>query len=289
MTASATPSPLLRVAFQGELGAFSHEAARGAFGADIVMVPRRTFEEMFDAVNLGDADVAVVPIENTLVGSIIKNYDLLVEHQLEIAAELVLRIVHNLIAKPGVQLDEIKHVFSHPVALAQCERFLKANPALQVEQAYDTAGSVKMVMEGTDRSAAGIAGVAAAEVYGAEILVPGIESHSQNFTRFFVLTAPERVQSINLKSAGPGRKTSIVMRIANRPGGLYEALSAFAKEGVDLTKIESRPIEGRPWEYSFYLDLAGAQDAPEVQMALKAVAAGSESVRVLGSYPTLTV
>lgn len=289
MTALATPPSVLRVAFQGELGAFSHEAARGAFGADIEMVPRRTFEEMFDAVNLGHADVAVVPIENTLVGSIIKNYDLLVEHQLEIAAELVLRIVHNLIAKPGVKLEEIKHVLSHPVALAQCERFLKANPLIKVEQAYDTAGSVKMVMEGTDRSAAGIAGVAAAEVYGAQILVPGIESHSQNFTRFFVLTAPQRVHQINLKSAGPGRKTSIVMRIANRPGGLYEALSAFAKEGVDLTKIESRPIEGRPWEYSFYLDLAGAKDAPEVQQALKAVAAGSESVRVLGSYPTLTV
>jgi len=289
MTATATQPTLLRVAFQGELGAFSHEAARGAFGADIVMVPRRTFEEMFDAVNQGDADVAVVPIENTLVGSIIKNYDLLVEHQLQIAAELVLRIVHNLISKPGVRLDEIKHVFSHPVALAQCERFLKAHPLIEVEQAYDTAGSVKMVMEGTDRTAAGIAGVAAAEVYGAQILVAGIESHSQNFTRFFVLTAPQRVQQINLKNAGPGRKTSIVMRIANRPGGLYEALSAFAKEGVDLTKIESRPIEGRPWEYSFYLDLAGAQDAPEVQRALKAVAAGSESVRVLGSYPTLTV
>jgi len=289
MTATATQPTLLRVAFQGELGAFSHEAARGAFGADIVMVPRRTFEEMFDAVNQGDADVAVVPIENTLVGSIIKNYDLLVEHQLQIAAELVLRIVHNLISKPGVRLDEIKHVFSHPVALAQCERFLKAHPLIEVEQAYDTAGSVKMVMEGTDRTAAGIAGVAAAEVYGAQILVAGIESHSQNFTRFFVLTAPQRVQQINLKNAGPGRKTSIVMRIANRPGGLYEVLSAFAKEGVDLTKIESRPIEGRPWEYSFYLDLAGAQDAPEVQRALKAVAAGSESVRVLGSYPTLTV
>lgn len=289
MTASATPPSLLRVAFQGELGAFSHEAARGAFGADIVMVPRRTFEEMFDAVNHGEADVAVVPIENTLVGSIIKNYDLLVEHQLQIAAEIVLRIVHNLIAQPGVGLEEIKHVFSHPVALAQCERFLKAHPLFKVEQAYDTAGSVKMVMEGTDRTAAGIAGVAAAEVYGAHILVPGIESHSQNFTRFFVLTAPERVAQINVRSAGPGRKTSIVMRLANRPGGLYEALSAFAKEGVDLTKIESRPIEGRPWEYSFYLDLAGSHDAPDVQRALKTVAAGSESVRVLGSYPTLSV
>ena len=271
------------------MGAFSHEAARGAFGTSAVMVPRRTFEEMFDAVKEGAADVAVVPIENTLAGSVIKNYDLLVEHQLQIAGELILRIVHNLIVKPGVTLAEVKHVFSHPVALAQCERFLKANPALAVEPAYDTAGSVKMVMEGSDRSAAGIAGVAAAEVYGAQILVSGIESHNQNFTRFFVLTAPERVSQIKLPGTTDARKTSIVLRIANRPGGLYEALSAFAKEGVDLTKIESRPIEGRPWEYSFYLDFAGAEDSPAVTRALAALSAGAESVRVLGSYPSLVV
>lgn len=289
MTVTAHTQAPLRAAIQGELGAFSHEAARGAFGPNMIVVPRRTFEEMFEAVNKGEADVAVVPIENTLVGSIIKNYDLLVEHQLQIAAELVLRIVHNLIAKPGVKLEELKHVFSHPVALAQCERFLKANPDLLVEQAYDTAGSVKMVMEGDDRTAAGIAGAAAAEVYGAQIVVPGIESHAQNFTRFFVLTPPGRVSQVQVPAAGPGRKTSIVFRIANRPGGLYDALSAFAKEGVDLTKIESRPIEGRPWEYSFYLDLVGAEDTPAVQRALAALAVGIESIRVLGSYPTLTV
>lgn len=279
----------LRVAFQGEPGAFSHEAARGAFGADVVIEPRRTFEEMFDAVTDGPADVAVVPIENTLAGSVIKNYDLLVEHHLVIVAELVLRIVHNLIGKPGTTLDELARVYSHPVALAQCERFLKANPKLAVEQAYDTAGSVKMIMEGDDRSAAAIAGATAAEVYGAQIMVPGIESHSQNFTRFFVLTQPQRRSDFRIEGNKPGRKTSIVLRIANRPGGLYEALAAFAREGVDLTKIESRPIEGRPWEYSFYLDLAGDENDAAVKTALATLANTSESIRVLGSYPTLIV
>lgn len=284
------PHSSLRVAFQGEPGAFSHEAARGAFGHDVAIEPRRTFEEMFEAVTRGQADTAVVPIENTLAGSVIKNYDLLVEHDLVIVAELVLRIVHNLIARPGTRLDEVRRVYSHPVALAQCERFLKAHPALQVDPGgYDTAGSVKMIMEARDPSRAAIAGATAAEVYGANILVPGIESHAQNFTRFFVLTAPERRGDVTLTGTKPGQKTSIVLRIANRPGGLYDALSAFAREGVDLTKIESRPIEGRPWEYSFYLDFAGAEADAAVARALARLAEGSESIRVLGSYPTLVV
>ncbi len=288
-SAASSPKAPLRIAFQGELGAFSHEAARGAFGANVVVEPRRTFEEMFDAVTGGQADAAVVPIENTLAGSVIKNYDLLIEHQLVIVAELVLRIVHNLIGKPWAQLKDIERVVSHPVALAQCERFFKAHPGLQVEQGYDTAGSVKMIMEAGDPAAAAIAGATAAEVYGAKILAAGIESHSQNFTRFFVLTPPERAREFQLQGTKPGQKTSIVLRIANRPGGLYEALSAFANAGVDLTKIESRPIEGRPWEYSFYLDFAGAADDPAVQTALATLPANSESVRLLGSYPTLVV
>jgi len=286
---SSTLRHPLRVAFQGEAGAFSHEAARGAFGSGVDIAPRRTFEEMFDAVTEGQADLAIVPIENTLAGSVIKNYDLLIEHRLVIVAELVLRIVHNLIGQPQAQLEQIRSVFSHPVALAQCERFFKAHPNLQVEQGYDTAGCVKMIMEAGDPTWAAIAGATAAEVYGAKILAAGIESHTQNFTRFFVLAPPERVDEFRLTGTKPGHKTSIVLRIANRPGGLYEALSAFAKEGVDLTKIESRPIEGRPWEYSFYLDFAGSISDSAVQKALATLTADSESVRLLGSYPTLIV
>jgi prephenate dehydratase len=279
----------VRAAYQGEPGAFSEEAARGAFGASVTAVPRRTFEEMFDAVKTNAADVAIAPIENTLAGSVIKNYDLLVEHDLVITAELVLRIVHNLIAHPEARLEEIERVRSHPVALAQCELFLKANPHIVVAEAYDTAGSVKMVMEAGHRHDAAIAGQVAAQVYGAKILAAGIESNPQNFTRFFVLEDPARPAPARVGAALPGRKTSIVFRIANRPGGLYAALAAFANENVDLTKIESRPIHGRPWEYSFYLDFVGdRRDAP-VTRALSTLGTMTESIRVLGSYPTVAV
>lgn len=288
VTPAAVPNAI-RAAFQGEPGAFSHDAALRFFGVGASTIPCRTFEEMFDAVTTGRADCAIAPIENTLAGSVIKNYDLLVEHDLTIVAELVLRIVHNLIARPGVPLGELRRVRSHPVALAQCERFLKANKHLEVEEAYDTAGAVKMVMADQRRDQAAIAGRAAAVAYGASIVAEGIESNKQNFTRFFVLVPPARATAIPVEASGKERRTSIVFRIANQPGGLYAALSAFATESVDLTKIESRPIEGRPWEYSFYVDFIGSVGEAGVDRALAKLATGAESVRVLGSYPRIDV
>ena len=275
----------LKAAFQGERGAFSEEAARRLLGSDLEVLPRKSFDEMFAAVVSGEADCALAPIENTLAGSVIRNYDLLLEYDLTIVGEVVLRVVHNLIAPPGVGIADVKRVYSHPVALAQCERFFAAHPQFEVVPAYDTAGSVKMIIESGRRDEAAIAGASAAEVYGAQILEAGIESNAQNFTRFFLLVRPDRAGSIVPRSGGPERKTSIVFRIGNRPGALYHSLAAFAQQGIDLTKIESRPIEGRPWEYSFYLDFIGDRAAPPVQQALAHLAAHAENLRILGSYP----
>jgi prephenate dehydratase len=272
------------VAFQGERGAFSEDAARRLLGSDVETLACRTFEEMFDAVSTGAADAAAAPIENSLAGSVHKNYDLLMEHDLTITGETNLRIVHHLIAPRGVSLSDIRRVHSHPVALAQCERFLRANPQFEVAPAYDTAGSVKMIVENNSGADAAIAGRTAAAVYGAEILAESIEDNSQNFTRFLLLVRPDRADTIKTTSNQGARKTSIVFRVANKPGGLFRSLAAFALRDIDLTKIESRPIEGRPWEYSFYLDLIGDPREAHVERALANLAELAESVRVLGSY-----
>jgi prephenate dehydratase len=275
----------LKAAFQGERGAFSEEAARRILGRDVQALAHHSFDQMFQAVIAGTADCALAPIENTLAGSVIRNYDLLLENDLTIVGEVVLQIVHNLIAPPGVKIGEVKRVYSHPVALAQCERFFAAHREFEVVPAYDTAGSVKMIMESGTRDEAAIAGKSAAEAYAAEILEAGIESNSQNFTRFFLLVRPDRAGSIVPLTGGPERKTSIVFRIGNRPGALYHSLAAFAQQNIDLTKIESRPIEGRPWEYSFYLDFIGDRTSAPVQQALAHLAAHAENLRILGSYP----
>jgi prephenate dehydratase len=275
----------LRIAFQGERGAFSEEAGRRLLGADIEAQACRSFDDMFEAVASGKADGAIAPIENTLAGSVLRNYDLLLECDLTIVGEVVLKVVHNLIAPRGVPLADIKRVYSHPVALAQCERFFAAHPEFEVLPAYDTAGSVKMILESGHRDEAAIAGRNAAEAYGAEILCAGIESNAQNFTRFFLLVRPDRAATLGPRVPAGERKTSVVFRVGNRPGALYHSLAAFAEQGVDLTKIESRPIEGRPWEYSFYLDFAGDRTDPAIQKALAHLAAQAENLRILGSYP----
>jgi prephenate dehydratase len=275
----------LKVAFQGERGAFSEEAARRLLGADIQVVPKISFEELFESVGRVEVDCAVVPIENSLAGSVHKNYDLLLEHQLTIIGEATVRIVHNLIAPPGVALEAVRRVYSHPVALAQCERFLRAHPNLQPVAAYDTAGSVKMVMERRLGDEAAIAGRSAAAAYGAEIIAPAIESHEQNFTRFLLMSRPDRAASIRTVGQSPDRKTSIVFRLSNKPGALFKALAVFALRDIDLTKIESRPLEGRPWEYSFYLDLLGDREEPRVERAISHLGEITEELRLLGSYP----
>ena len=271
-----------RVAFQGERGAFSEDAARQLLGANTETLACRSFDEMFGAVASGEADCAVAPIENSLAGSVHKNYDLLMEHNLTIIGETNVRIAHNLIALPGVPLAEIRRAHSHPVALAQCEKFFRKHPQIEARPAYDTAGSVKTVIENGDRGDAAIAGATAARIYGAQIVAANIEDNAQNFTRFLLLARPD--ESIQLAESGE-RKTSIVFRVANKPGSLFRALAVFSLRDIDMTKIESRPIEGRPWEYSFYLDVAGDQHEPRLERALAHLGEMTESIRVLGSYP----
>jgi prephenate dehydratase len=276
----------IKVAYQGERGAFSEDAARKLLGPEIETIPNRTFDEMFESVSSGVARCAVVPIENSLAGSIHKNYDLLVEHQLTIIGETNIKIVHNLIAPCGVTLSEIRRVYSHPVALAQCVRFLRANPQIEVAPAYDTAGSVKMISENNRRDEAAIAGATAAKVYGAQIVAEAIEDNAKNFTRFLLLARAEDSMALSAASSASARKTSIVFRVANCPGALFRSLAAFSLRDIDLTKIESRPIEGRPWEYSFYLDMMGDSRDANIERALSHLAEMAESIRVLGSYPT---
>jgi prephenate dehydratase len=230
----------------------------------------------------GAADAAVVPIENTLAGSIIKSYDLLMEHDVTITGEVVLRVVHNLIAIPGAELGAIRRVYSHPVALAQCERFLRDHPQMEAVAAYDTAGSVKQVMEAGRPDEAAIAGATAARAWGAQILAEAVESDPQNFTRFFIVMRPDHPDPPPTTGEP---KTSIVFRTPHRPGGLHRALAIFAERGVNLTKLESRPIPGRPWEYSFYLDFLGDAADPGITQALEQLAGSAESLRILGTYP----
>lgn len=275
---------MISVAYQGERGAFSEAAARRLLGEHVQPVPCASFEEMFAAVGR-DADCCIAPIENSLAGSIHRNYDLLVESRLQIAGETHLRIVHNLIAAPAVSLEQIRRVYSHPVALAQCTRFLRAHPHLEAVPVHDTAGAVREVMERGRADEAGIASADAAGIYGARIVTPQIEDHAQNFTRFLLLTL--RGNAIATQEAKRRWKTSLVFRIPNKPGSLFRALGAFAMFDIDLSKIESRPIEGKPWEYAFYLDVIGEEEADaNVAHALESLRQLAESVTVLGSYAT---
>src|SRR5712692_7678438 len=224
----------LRVAIQGERGSFSEEAATKLLGPRIAVLPCATFPAAFSMLRQGRADRCVVPIENTLAGSVHENYDLLLEHGFWVEAELNLRIRLMLIARRGAVLRQIKKVYSHPVALAQCRRFFARCPKMQPVAAYDTAGSVKMIVEQGSRNAAAIAGRLAAGVYGARVLVPDIEDYAENFTRFLLVRRGAQTR------AG-ANKTSIVFATKNVPGSLFRCLAVFALRDIDLTKIESRP------------------------------------------------
>ncbi|MGE0130634.1 MAG: prephenate dehydratase [Blastocatellales bacterium] len=269
-----------RVAFQGELGAFSGDAARKLLGPAVELLPCESFEKMFAAVESGTSDYCLAPIENSLFGSVHQNYDLLLKHKLRIVGETSLRIVHNLIAAPGTKVEDVRRVYSHPVALGQCLRFLAGRPEIKPIAAYDTAGSVKMIMESREDGAAAIASAAAAEVYGAQILVPGIEDDRANFTRFLLLAREDRCAETPVGAD----KTSIVFSLENRTGSLYRAMAVFALRDIDLMKIESRPLIGRPWEYSFYLDFIGNTEEPRVRNALAHLGEFATSIKVLGCY-----
>lgn len=267
----------MRVAIQGELGAFSHEAAIGLLGAGIEIVPTPTFEGLFAAVLAGTADRALVPIENSLAGSIHENYDRLAESPLEIVAETHLRIRLCLVTCPGGEFAQLRRVASHPVALGQCRRFFARHPELEAVTAYDTAGSVRNLLARPDPAEGAIGSRLAAALYGAEVLQDGIEDDPQNFTRFLLL-------SKDRTGSGVATKTSVVFTLKNEAGALYRALGFFANRGVDLAKIESRPRRGRPWEYAFYLDVLGDPSglAGEALAELESVVG---EWRVLGSYP----
>jgi len=267
---------LQRVAFQGEPGAFSEAAIRRLLG-DVVTIPCPTFEAMFDSVESAAADACLAPVENSLAGSVHINYELMMLHQFHIIAEVELRIRHCLIAAPGVSINDLHAVRSHPVALAQCRRFLQAHPALRKMVAEDTAGSVRDIMINDVRDEAAIAGEHAARVYGAEILAEGIEDHPQNFTRFVLLSPTDFI-------AEDADKTSVVFSLPNKPGSLYRALAALALRDIDLVKIESRPIEGQVWEYRFYIDFLGSTRETNVQNALNHLREITPDLRVLGCY-----
>jgi prephenate dehydratase len=275
----------LRVAYQGERGAFSESAARRLLG-EADTLPFASFEEMFDAVRSGQADCCVAPIENSLAGSIHRNYDLLLDSELKIFGETNLRIVHNLLGAHGTPLGHLRRVYSHPVALAQCGRFLRANPAIEAIPVHDTAGAVRLVMERGHTEEAAIASDRAREIYGAATLAAGIEDHAQNFTRFFLAAPSDATLRPVADSAAKRWKTSLLLRVTNKPGALFRALGAFALREIDLSKIESRPIEGQPWEYAFYVDVIGNITDQPLAGAIENLRGIAEVVTVLGSYPT---
>ena len=271
-----------RVAFQGERGAFSEEAAVKLLGEDIELVPRPTFESLFAAIDDGAADYVLAPIENSLAGSVHWSYDLLLESSLHISGEVIIPIRHFLIGCPGASFAEIRTVESHPVALAQCGRFFAAHPQIRRIATEDTAGSVAQVVAQGDRTRAAIAGRRAAEVYGGTILREHLEDHPENYTRFFLL-----IPSTSLRDGAD--KLSLVMKLPHRPGALHHALEPFARRGIDLLKIESRPIRGQPWEYHFYLDLQASTKDAEVTSALAELHQRAMEVRLLGCYPSARV
>lgn len=275
-----------RIAFQGERGAFSEEAARKLLGREITLLPCARFEDVFRSLKEGRASGAVVPIENTLAGSVHENYDHLQRFDLPIVAETSVRIVHNLIVRKDVKFSAIRRVYSHPVALNQCLDFFSENPHIERIPFYDTAGSVKMITEEGFTDAGAIASRVAAELYDARILKKSIEDDRQNFTRFFLLRRPKDSRRLPTNAAaGALWKTSLVFTTRNVPGALFRALAAFALRDVSLAKIESRPLRGRPWEYLFYLDFLGRIDSPEVRNALDHLAELADYLRILGCYP----
>jgi prephenate dehydratase len=267
----------MKIAIQGEPGSFSHEAAMKLVSGALI-VPFSLSSEAFEAVSSGKVEAAVIPIENSLAGSVSEHFDLLLAHDVKVERETLLRIRHNLIAISGAAIGEIDRVFSHPVALAQCRHFLAAHPKMEAFAFYDTAGSVKQLVELRDRHAAAIASEAAAHYYGAHILAADIEDNPENFTRFFLI---RRTADISIDPES--NKISIAFTVENRPGSLVEVLSSLSGLGTNLTKIESRPVPGRPWEYIFYVDCQ-ISSVEEGTRAVETLRPRCAMVKELGRY-----
>lgn len=265
------------VAFQGEPGAYSEEAAYNHFGFEITTRPFDSFDDVFAAVEKGEAGYGIVPIENSLEGSISRTYDLLLDSRLKVCGETELRVIHCLIARPGATLDSIKKVYSHPQALGQCRLFLKRFN-FELISAYDTAGAVKLIKKMDSNNVAAIASARAADIYGMKIIAREIEDNTSNFTRFFILAEHDSPLT-------GGDKTSIVFSVPHKPGSLYSFLDILAENKVNLTKIESRPTRRKAWEYNFYLDFEGHRDDTGVKQVLGKLEEKAIFIKVLGSYP----
>ncbi len=266
----------LRIAYQGEPGAYS-EAAALRFNPQAETVPCVSFEHVFDSVKGGKTTFGILPIENSIGGSIHRNYDLLLEHELPVVAEVLLQVSHNLLAFPGVKMEDIKKVYSHPQGLAQCEGFLSSLKGVEIVATYDTAGSAKIIREQQLKDVAAIASARAAEVFNLQSLATGIQDYKENITRFIL---------ISKSSSDPEKadKTMIVFTLPNSPGALFKALSVFAMRDIDLTKLESRPVRGRAFEYLFYADIAVPRQDLQCTRALVHLAEFAKSMRTLGSY-----
>lgn len=266
------------IAYQGEPGAFSEQAARSFFGTRARLLPMETFKDVFEYATKHPSGFGIVPLENSVFGSVHQNYDLLLRHKLSIVGEVKLRIQLHLMALPGVPLGTIASVYSHPQALGQCEDFLRTLNKVNVVAYYDTAGSAKMIREEKRRDAAALASSRAAATYGLRILRRNVESNHHNYTRFIILSR---------KGTAPKRegKMSLVFAVKNVPGALFKALAVFALREINLLKIESRPLVGKPWEYFFYLDIEGTPKDERIVQALSHLDELASFVRVLGSYP----
>lgn len=271
----------LTVSFQGEHGAYSEQAVQTFFGASVITQPCSTLKQVFRTVENGSVLYGVVPVENSVEGSVSQTYDLLLQSFLKINGEIKIRVSHCLLALPGTKSNDIRRVYSHPQALAQCQAFLES---LQViaEPTYDTAGSAKLIKEKNLHDAAAIASERAASLYGLDILHRNIEDVPENHTRFFVIGIDDAERTGE-------DKTSIVFGTKHTPGSLHKALSELATRGINLTKIESRPIRGRPWEYHFYVDFEGHNADPSCSQALQALSKSATFLKILGSYPQADV
>jgi 3-deoxy-7-phosphoheptulonate synthase len=266
-----------RAAFLGEMGTFSHKACTQYFGSKVSVVPIPSFRAIFEAIRENEVDFGVVPLENSLTGSVREIYDLLLEYDLKIVGEITLRIMHHLIGYPGAKVEEITRVFSHPQAFEQCRQFLERHNGWELVSVTDTARAVKEIREAKNRTYAAIANKVAAEIYGMEVIEVGIETDPRNYTRFVVIGTDHLEK-------GPYRKSSLIYSTGHQPGALYEVLKIFAEKGINLVKLESRPIHGKPWEYMFYVDLEADIESETFKPVLDALVEKTEYLKILGSY-----